>query len=57
MDDLDGIHTDNRFLRKIPSAKVLRVILSIMALEQTCPNRRHTLLLLQSYEQFLLQLK
>ena len=50
MADLDVTHTGNSFLRTIYPATVPRVILSIIGLEQTCPNHTHVLLLLQSYE-------
>ena len=45
---LDAIHTGN-------PARAQRVFFSIILLEQTCPNHRHVLLLLQSYEQFHVQ--
>ena len=49
VDDLDAIHTSNRFLRTIFPAIVPRVILSIIELQQTCPNNTHIQLLLLSY--------
>ena len=49
MADLGAIQTNSRLLRTIYPAKELRVILSILELEQTCPNHRHVLLLLQSH--------
>ena len=55
MADLDAIHTSNRFVRTIYPARVLRAILSIIELERACPNHRHMLSLLQSYESFHLQ--
>ena len=55
MADLDAIQTSNRYLRKFYPARVLRAILSIIELERACPNHRHTLSLLQSYESFHLQ--
>ena len=44
MADLDVIHTSNRFLRTIDPARVPRVILSKVELEQTRTNHRHILL-------------
>ena len=55
MTDLDAIYTNDRFLRTTFPAKILRVILSIIELERTCPNHRRILLRLQSYEWFHLQ--
>ena len=47
MADLDAIHTSNRSLRTVHAARLSRVILSIIELEQACPNHRHKLLLLR----------
>ena len=41
MADLDAIHMNNRLLRTIYQAKLPRVILSKIELEQTCPNDTH----------------
>ena len=45
----------NRVLRTLYPAKVPRVILTIIALEHTCPNHRHAPLLLLSCEVYHLQ--
>ena len=41
MAHLDAIHSSSCFLRTIYTARVPLVILSIIELEQTCPNHRH----------------
>ena len=51
MADLDAVLTNKkRFLHIIYPARVPRVILSEMAPDQTCPNHRHILLLLESFK-------
>ena len=51
MADLDAIHTNSTF-RTVHPTSVPRVILPIIELVQACPNQRHVLLLVQSYEEF-----
>ena len=52
MAELGATHTKNRFHRTVYPVGEPQVNLSMIELEQTCPNQRQKLLLLQSCEKF-----